>query len=305
MKLDKAIFHDFFYDDIHDASRERRAKSATHYNGNHFFSYQTTIGFLHRDTERLPVLFISENNFSSTTAGHISALRQASPFPVIEVPFEYEDDYTSITGRNTPELNARLIVELENRFYAYFADVDAQHIKYAARRREFIRKYENFIKFLKVTAPYKSPSPDLIATYENAVELDNARAGQRAAILERQKQAALERLKQYETLPLNDTIYRAFIGTNHQEQKDSSRYLRVKYPGCSFIWITGENVRTSQGVNVPRETAARVYKLFKAGKIKPGMHLDRYTILDIRDEYVQIGCHRIPFDNIQAIAPQL
>lgn len=305
MKLDRAIFHNFFYDDIHDASRERRAKSATHYNGDHFFSYQTTIGFLHRDTERLPVLFISESRFSNTTAGHISALRQASPFQVIEVPFEYEDDYTSTTGRNTPELNARLIIELDNRFCAYFADVDAQHIKYAARRREFIRKYENFIEFLKVTAPYKSPSPNLIATYENAVELDNARAGQRAAILERQKQAALERLKQYETMPLNDTIYRAFIGGNHQEQKDSSRYLRVKYPGCSFIWITGENVRTSQGVNVPRETAARVYKLFKAGRIKPGMHLDRYTILDIRDEYVQIGCHRIPFDNIQAIAPQL
>jgi hypothetical protein len=41
----------------------------------------------------MPVLFISENTFSNTTAGHISALRQASPFQVIEVPFEYGDDY--------------------------------------------------------------------------------------------------------------------------------------------------------------------------------------------------------------------
>jgi hypothetical protein len=307
MKLNTAIFHDFFYDDINDASRKRRAKSATHYNGDHFFSYQTTIGFLHRDTERMPVLFISENTFSNTTAGHISALRQASPFQVIEVPFEYVDDYTDIIGRNTPELNARLIIELEDRFCAYFAEVDAQHIKYAARRREFIRKYENFAEFLKVTAPYKVPSPDLIATYENAVELDDARSGQRAAILERQKQAALERLKRYADLPLSAVIGMAYAdaAADNIEKRDAIRYLKTIYPGHSFVWIDGEYCQTSQGVTVPRETAAKLYKLYAAGRVKVGMHLDCYTILNLDENFVQIGCHKIPVANIQAIAANL
>lgn len=294
MRLNTQIFHDFFYDDLSDAKRYKKAKSETCYSGKHFFSYATEIGAIYTAENGDNVLFISDYGFSNTTRAHLSALRQASPLPLIYVPFDWDDNFTSV---NT----------LKKRFIEYFADVDAAFIRYAARRREFIAKFENFSKFLNAVAPYEVPAPELENLYNTARELDDARAGQRAAILERQKTRELERVKRYADLPLTAVIGTAYAdaAADKTEKRDAISYLKTIYPGHSFVWIDGEYCRTSQGVRVPRATAAKLYKLYAAGRVKVGMHLDCYTILKLDTDFVQIGCHKIPVANIQAIASNL
>lgn len=307
MKLNQQFFHDFFYRDPNDAKRYKKAKSETHYSGKHFFSYSTEIGCIYTTLDGEKVLFISEYGFSNTTRAHLSALRQASPLPLIYVPFDWDDNFTSLTGGDADYATAEMVNTLEDRFVDYFAGVDAAFIRYAARRREFIAKFENFRKFLDAVAPWKTPAPELENLYNIARELDDARAGQRAAILERQKTRELERLKRYADLPLTTVIGTAYAdaAADKTEKRDAISYLKAIYPGHSFVWIDGEYCRTSQGVRVPRATAAKLYKLYAAGRVKIGMHLDCYTILTLNEDFVQIGCHKIPVANIKAISANL
>lgn len=72
MKLDRAIFHRFFYA---VESESGRAKSNTSFNGWEFKSYRTTIGVKTQGKDGRPVLLIADSSFSRTTGEHISALR--------------------------------------------------------------------------------------------------------------------------------------------------------------------------------------------------------------------------------------
>lgn len=68
MKINRQIFHDFFYRD-----GSGKGKSATSYCSGHFFSYSTEIGMIYNGNGR-PVCFIADSNFSATTAANIHQL---------------------------------------------------------------------------------------------------------------------------------------------------------------------------------------------------------------------------------------
>lgn len=89
MKLDRAIFHRFFYA---VESESGRAKSNTSFDGWEFKSYRTTIGVKTPGKDGRQVLLIADSSFSRTTGEHISALRSACPYPsshIIRVPFTW------------------------------------------------------------------------------------------------------------------------------------------------------------------------------------------------------------------------
>ena len=70
----------------------------------------------------------------------------------------------------------------------------------------------------------------------------------------------------------------------------------------SFIWFDGDFVKTSQGVRVERQEVETLIKLWQLGKVKHGMIVGQYTILEITTEFVKIGCHKIPMQNIRELA---
>lgn len=101
MKLNREIFHRFFYA---VESESGRAKSNTSFYGWTFKSYNTTIGIKTPGKDGRPVLLIADRSFSSTTGGHISALRAACPYPsshIIWVPFRWGMCGTSVKTVST------------------------------------------------------------------------------------------------------------------------------------------------------------------------------------------------------------
>ena len=60
-------------------------------------------------------------------------------------------------------------------------------------------------------------------------------------------------------------------------------------------------VKTSAGIKVDADIVSKLLKLWKAGKVKEGMHLSCYLITHIGDDYVQVGCHKIVRENIDEL----
>ena len=42
-------------------------------------------------------------------------------------------------------------------------------------------------------------------------------------------------------------------------------------------------------------------KLWKHNKLRLGMKLDKYTVLEIKENHVKIGCHIIPTKNLEEL----
>lgn len=305
MKLDKQIFHNFFYqrDDY------ERGKSATMYSGHHFFSYSTEVGMLYTEGEGRPVCFIADSNFSNTTAAHISALRAACPFDIIRVPFDYEDDF---------RYRADAVTTLKARFIKSLQAYHPENFTRKPARDNYNCTLYNFRAFLEATGQ-SIPLRDrriLESLEEAAAETPESKARRAELIKKREEKARKARekmareldkiLKKWNVCTLAEKARFAFhAGTAPEISKQLRALLRKEFPGYSFIWIGGDNIQTSQGVTVSRETSRKAYQLFTAGKLTEGMHLGPYTVREITPDFVQIGCHKIAMQNIADIAAEM
>lgn len=163
MKLDRAIFHRFFYA---VESESGRAKSNTSFYGWTFKSYNTTIGIKTPGKDGRPVLLISDSSFSRTTGEHISALRAACPYPssyVIRVPFDWGDVWYK---------RENCIADLLQRFIDRLSNWKIDQLKYAESRRDFLRVYGDFSSFLELVAP-KRPAKVVMQKIEELAAIAN------------------------------------------------------------------------------------------------------------------------------------
>ena len=302
MRLNKQIFHNFFY----YADNTEYGRSATHYNRGDFFSYSTQIGMIYSGNGP-SVCFIADSRFSTTTAAHISALAAACPLYVIRVPFEYGDNF-----RND---QVRAIETLKSRFLSDLKSYTPENFTRKPARDGFNNKLYHFRAFLDCTGqaiPLKDRRA-LEALEAAADETPESKARRAEAARKRaektrkeneRKARELEKiLKKWNICTLTEKARFAFQEKAAPETSEKLRaLLRADFPGFSFVWIDGDNIKTSQGVTVELATARRVYSQFTAGKLAPGMHLGPYTVRELASEFVQIGCHKIAMQNITEIA---
>jgi hypothetical protein len=73
----------------------------------------------------------------------------------------------------------------------------------------------------------------------------------------------------------------------------TSIYTRGNF---DYIRVSDENFVTSQRVCIPINIGLRLYKTIRT--LKPGAPVLSYTVKDITDTYIQIGCHKIAFKEI-------
>lgn len=77
-------------------------------------------------------------------------------------------------------------------------------------------------------------------------------------------------------------------------------YLNPKRE-LSFIWFDAEYVKTSKHITVNRKEVEAILKLWKHNKLKHGMTISYYTVLEVKTDYVKVGCHKIPTENLEAL----
>ena len=344
--------HDFWYQNSH-----RRTYQTVSYVEEHFFSYATEIGAIVRARGQL-VGLVADQTFSSTTAGHLSILRRACPFVCIEVPFDWNDDFTMVSqNKMLQTLRKRFMNEIRGKFSNKYYPKRKQTVRRDCE--ELLARFQYFME--KVDIPINSRELAVInklnklieETPENIEKWKEER--QKVAKATRLKDVREKQAKQRKERKENKTrvAVRAWLETVNPDMEEllKVRYSKqftipeqfpdnvdkIEWSVCnqeldkalekqveadmpwrensfsayryqqspSFVWVNGDAVKTSQGVTLPIREVAVVYKAWRRGKVGEGMHVGPYTIRELTDKYVQIGCHCISMKNINILGKTL
>ena len=282
------ICHDFFYSGFN----KTRCLSSFNvwYRDNFFMSYGTIIGMVVPNKKGKNVLLISNCNFSNTTAGHRQHLLSANPFDSYVVPFEYGNKWDSVD-------------RIASRFEEHLAHYASQKMTRAENRNEFIYFYrcacsfsEN-IQTLDCLDQYRA----LYDTLRDDEKVKELKAKQRKEDAAKHKQAK----KELEKL-LKDTPYLEMVKFAFTFNTDNAKAIRkVLNPNndysLAFVWLDNDEYRTSKGIRMTKTVGDIALKAWQKGLLKIGDKLGQFTVLKINDDFVKIGCHTIPTENLRAL----
>lgn len=284
------IAHEFFYSDFNS----HRNFNNISYNQNLFFSYYTVIGAVIQDKFGNNILLVSESSMSPTTGRHISHLINACPFSRLRVPMEYGNHHFSLEAC----IN-RIVKNLE-----YYSN---SKLSLKANRESYI---QSFRQLQYINDNIQDVDSSLIEQYKQMFDLLNNSTEVKqlkAKLKEKAKQDRIKAEKELNEL-LNKYSYLDLIQFAFDDYKTdrelSARVKKILNPNndLSFAWIENENiVKTSKNIKMPMDIVKTGLKLWKHNKVKHGYKVDCYTVLEVRKDYIQIGCHKIPIENIKAL----
>lgn len=279
--------HAFFYS---ESDRVTFAKSLNMtFDGPLFYSYSTVVAARTVDKTGAPVCLISRNSMSRTTGQHLSYLRSACPCDYIRVPFHYGDDFYR------PGFN--MFDCLAYRFKKMLQTAADARLTRAENRRALIDCYKDAKAFSErvFTLDFLSDFSD---TYAAAVEIENSGKEKRAALIkEIAEKAKAARAALIEKHGYIGAVMRAYTGGD-----DKARRLLNPNGELSFVWRDKDgDYRTSERICMDKRTGDAALKLWAAGRLHHGMKIDLYTVLSVTRDFVKIGCHKIPVENLRAL----
>lgn len=295
------IAHEFFYSDFCSDNYPRSKNCG--YRGDTFKSYATAVARVLTDKNGELVCLFSADTYSTTTAKQLSYLRRACPFTILYVPTEY--------GIGT--------IELSDVVYNLFEELDRCHQLDTGKKPNRLAIIDNYnqiqgiLSHFNITLTEEQEEKlsvyrlfvDSVQVYEDVLAERRAKlAERRASQLAERTAKALEMLNSDNLLDVIETVYSSKSPLTYAQRAERRNQLDPEH-NLSFVWVDGDTYRTSQGVTVSKREGDLLLKLFAAGKLRHGHHIDRYTVLSVCDAFVQIGCHKIPARNLSELAATL
>ena len=292
----REVAHRFFYD--LNGSFDRRSMTVSYYN-DCYFSYGTCIGEISETITGKTVLLVSDNNFSNTTSKHIRELINACPFEYRPLPQRmYQRDFNAFN----------ILGYLKSNLEYY----SKSRLSRQENRQGFLRAYNQLIDCLELVkfSDYISEINKLMDDYK---ELKEQIKNNVAELKAKQKQRDIEKrnkLKAELAEILEKTSYLERIQYSYDynlrdyitsENRQKLKQLINPKNDLSFIWFNGEKVNTSQGITVNKIDVIKLLKLWEHNKDILGLKIDNYTILEKTSDYVKVGCHKIPVENLKAL----
>ena len=277
-----------------DSSVEKSANSMSCHNGV-LFSYSTCIGqivtnYKGLDTFQAGAETVIFNNasYSNSTAKHQNFMRGAARhYDVINVNIPQrgldnlvygQRDFEAVIKEPSEKAAAALLVKASrSRVHA------ARYYAEAIELFENLAKYAAFFKLVYT-------SPDLTAFKAQALEADK-KALELAKI--RQAQRIIEQAEALEQ-------WRA----GH----DVRNYFEV-----TALRIKNDEIETTRGAKIPLDHAVKFWGLIKSWHDKGfsyvkdhhSINLGHYTVNKFDGQTLTVGCHSIPYSEIESIAHQL
>lgn len=298
------VAHRFFYD--RQGSFNRWSMNVS-YNNDKYWSYGTVIGKITQDINGNNVFILSDDTFSNTTAKHIGELRAACPYyDIYRLPqrmgnTDFYDNQTIETLKSNLEWYAK--AKLTQKPNREGLTHNYNMLQSTLQLKDFKEQHKAIKKILKsYETLYNSVNdPEKLKELK---ELQAKREKQQKAKLKRELNKVFNKysyLQQIQYAYTNDLT----LSDNDKEIKAKLRqYLNPKND-LSFVWFNGDFCKTSQHITVNKNEAITLLKLWQHNKLKHGMTISYYTVLEVMDKYVKIGCHKIPTENLQALAAEL
>lgn len=244
-----------------------------------------------------PVVFlINPGSYSTTTSSHQSGVRQSIPHEGIAVDLPVE--YWPLVERGARGATLR----------AWFISKRAESMDVARNERcnygwrkhswragdSLVSRWERFhaaMGFRCDVALPSEPVPDLEEACQREKEQEEQRAERERVRREEAKKEWAERLPAWRAGTYNGPMY------GHGD------VMRTRTYPDGEVWV-----ETSQGARVPLSDVASFvadslpHLVASIGKVFADMIIGSYRGCKATQEHVQIGCHRIPWSEIRALA---
>lgn len=315
------LFHNFFH-----GGRDHYSGSSVSFTDNRFYSYATVIGIKLTDDEGEEWLMTSYWNMSSTTCKHLYALRAACPHDnIMSVPMYYgkvvyDANDIAYNFRHWAEnINENAFKKRDNRLE--FISIHKNWIRFRQRFRSVLDKHEWFLRVNSLLDDYRKIADGMEEHLEALRKKQEARTDaeieamrEKRRLAEERRQARIEEktaaimampyLKRvrllYDIRAIDERPYHiskdAWV-LAQQKMRDSGEARAY-----SFMWPEGEGVRTSQRVYVPSDDVKKAILLHVRTRHVLGAKIGGFTLVDINDKAVRVGCHLIPMENVKAMA---
>jgi hypothetical protein len=289
------IAHKFFYD---LSGYFKKHYMNVSYNNYKFYSYGTIIGKVIEDRDGNYILLVSENNFSNTTCRHIANLLGACPFSYLHVPVKmYDRDINiddlekTITKKLDFYKNEKLsLKQNRNEYIRYFDMLNTVSNKIVKIKKAVIKKYEKLYNDLQNSEAVKR------------IKHNEHIKAQKAA--DKLKKELAKITKSKNLCELAQMAYGYNNGVN-SELKAKIKMLINPLHNYAFAWIKDDTFETSKGIEIKIKDCMPLIRLYKAGKVKHGLKLNQYTVLEVTEKFITIGCHKIPAENIKQLIASL
>lgn len=305
--------HDYYYLGVDEGRCKRYVGVELHYNGRTAYSYSTAIarviprkGFKDSDVSTMRssngITLLSADPMTCCTAKHIQALSEASPFDVLRVPFNYGRGYFG------PDA-------LRNNYLSELA-LYVRGLNHVKERTKFVKLMESRKRLLdEASEEWARPLRDRgFKEFEDILaNLEDWRRNLKKKLAEKaaKEEAAAKRLvsrytRQAKTAQGYLDLVRALFGWGEDsrwmkpETKSALKDAFTK-AGESYVWVAGDEIVTSQHVHVGLKGARVLMRAWAAGKDMRTLKVDQYSIVAYTGKEIQIGCHRIPRENMLAL----
>lgn len=271
-----------------------------------FYSYYTKVAMLyqsHKDSKTY--LLIHWDSMTPTTGRHLSYLRSANPYyNTINLPFVYGEHSTSLET-------------IKKNLFDTIQKYNTENILETYSKNYFIDCYNALNDIQTYLLDFNEEEQKL---FDNATQLrtyilsDDFKVNkkelskQKAAKTRAESKAKKEKIEQlkkdietkYSYYELIKKLF--YYDVFDYNQKDFIKN-NVLNPYYAYVWFNDDNatLSTSKRIKVNKDDVIKLLKLWKHNKLKHGMMIDRYTVLEVKAEYIKIGCHTIPIENIQAL----
>lgn len=303
--------HDFYYHGVDEGGSGDYAQCSVSYEGDTARSYYTAVakvipakGVRRKDVRTSSMnsglTLLSMWSMSNTTSRHISLLHRASPFETVLVPLRRGDrDFT-------PN-------DLRDQFLEELTYYSAQ-LNVAVGRNTFVGLLES-LKRLRAAACEEWAKPLRDRRFRKFLSVDVSKAAEE--LKARNRRLAAKRAAETKALFAKyakdphsylELVHVLFDPDYHSPDmpidRDRRAAIRSKLnldPGAAYVWLEGDVIRTSKNVSVGIEEAKVLMRLWAAGKDMRTMRVGLYTIVSYTGNTIQIGCHRIPRENMLAL----
>lgn len=307
--------HDFYYKGVDRGESHEYRGCSLSYSGRTAVSYSTAVAKVvprkgvraenvRTDAPETGLTLVSLDSMSNTTGRHIYCVLRASPFRYVTVPLR--------RGRSvfSPGDVAENFLEALERL--------AGRLNTIGNRRKFAELLVCRRKVMELACDeWAKPLRDRRFRKYEAIDVEKVAK----ELQERNRKAASKRAAETRAL------FAKYLPKAKASGADYCEFVRVlcnswygseKFPfdaeqvrllkkkldrNAAYVWPEPENncIRTSKRVSVPLDEARTLMRLWASGRDMRTMKIGDYSIVKYEGDTIQIGCHKIPRENMLAL----
>lgn len=272
--------------------------------GDALYSYNTCIAAFRETPNSQKVLFLDYYSHSSCTSKHQSAVLHSVTQPIYTydyIPHWVRDDVRVLSGRrgswrdNSPYTVKPEAIwqQYKDIFDALVATVGQKRFsRPSCERLNMAREYEAKANRIKRCFNLDTlPDIELVITPQMQEYVDLA--AQKKAEKEKREKEKIQR--DIERTEIDRQKWLTGHGNYYPHSYSLPIVLRLSPSDA-------ERVETSRGAFVPLKVCERLYRAFKARQMPSDVRVGNYTLNEVSEQGLTIGCHKISADELERFA---